>query len=350
MQKFKKKYEKYKNKCSRLAEQYGGIKEENNGYILHGTNLFYIDEIKKNGLNGLYPQQLYNIVKKYWPYIRYLREDSYVDDFISRQEEIRNTKNIQLSFTGKLSVAKEYSENARKFGEGPSRFLSTMEKYIRQNKDNTDEIISDFKILKDAFAYPGIILAIDKEDFLDLAKLDINSLDEWEYILRYPIPAEKLYIRIDNNYIKLLSDEANIYITKIKSDHKEKIEKEKEEEEKIKTLEGWDQANLTSSPTLISYFVEKKNKSLMIRITYDTNDETKFPHYFSIYVSNYSDINLNYVIRNVLGTSDYEITNNTVSFIKDDDIKEKINIAIREVLNLVPIERRDKIIKYLPNI
>jgi hypothetical protein len=126
------KYNKYKNKYLTLKKLFGGTKEENNQYILHGTSLFYIDDIIKNGLTGQYNRDLYTIIKKYWdePEIQAisLKSDSYVSNFIARQENVKSS--IKISFTGKIDVAREYSTGVRKFGEGPSRFLRAFNTFI----------------------------------------------------------------------------------------------------------------------------------------------------------------------------------------------------------------------------
>jgi len=64
-------------------------KKENNNYLLHRTNLFYIDDIKINGLNGLYNQNIYDMIEFYWPIISHLSRDNYVSYFLERQKEVR---------------------------------------------------------------------------------------------------------------------------------------------------------------------------------------------------------------------------------------------------------------------
>ena len=146
---YKKKYYKYKSKYLTLKNQFAGTKEEGNNYLLHGTNLFYIDDIKKNGLTGLYNQEIYDTIKKHWPTISYLAKDPYVGMFIERQEDIRSTDRVSLSFTGQSSVAEEYSSGVRQFGEGPSRFLTTLREYFSQNKDISEDMISGFQDSQD---------------------------------------------------------------------------------------------------------------------------------------------------------------------------------------------------------
>jgi len=235
---YREKYLKYKSKYLTLKNHFGGTKEENNNFLLHGTSLFYINDIKLHGLTGRYNQEIYDIIKKNWPKIKYLARDPYVQFFLDRQKNIRNSGYVYLSFTGQSSVAKEYSDGARHFGEGPSRFLRTLKEYIYQNKEEiTQDIKKDCDLLNKAYQYPGIILAIDKNDFCQTRNIKIENLNEWEHSLNFPIPPDKLYIRKNkNNYILLLSEEENNYIDKLNFDILEKKKKEKKEQEKNKKI------------------------------------------------------------------------------------------------------------------
>ena len=103
--------------------------------------------------------------------------------------------------------------------------------------------------IEEASLYPGIILAIDKDDFEDTKRFDKEELDGWEYVIYLPVPADKLYIRRGrNDYIKLLSEEGISYIDKLKSDFLEEKRLKREEEERIKLLEGWEAKIGDSSP------------------------------------------------------------------------------------------------------
>jgi hypothetical protein len=348
---YKQKYSKYKKKYLTLKNKFGGTKEEGNNYLLHGTNLFYIDDIKKNGLSGLYNQEIYDIIKKHWPTIFGSAKDGYVGYFIDRQENIRSTGEVNLSFTGQSRVAEEYSSGARKFGEGPSRFLTTLQEYFSQNKDISEDMIRDKNFLEEAEKYPGIILAIDKNDFEDTKHLPIESLDEWEHVLYFPIPADKLYIRKDeNDYIKLLSEEGISYIDKLKSDFLEKERLIREEIERIKLLEGW-KTKTRDGPIYFVYKIQKKNGTMNFQAVYDINREDEYPHYLQLRISNYSDININIVIRNILGTKNYEMqTNSFIGYdliISNSELKEKLKEVIDGILNFIPEERKVKILEKL---
>lgn len=329
----------------------GGTKEENNNYLLHGTNLFYIDDIKKNGLSGLYNQKIYNIIKKYWPNISYLAEDPYVGYFIERQEEIKSTGWVSLSFTGQSRVAEEYSSGVRKFGEGPSRFLKTLRKYFSENKDISEDMVRDKNFLEDVIKYPGIILAIDKNDFEDTKHLSIESLDNWEHNLNFSIPADKLYIRKDkNDYIKLLSDEGTSYIDKLKNDFLENERLIREETERIKLLEGW-KTETKNGPILYYVQKDKNNGTMSFRAQYDIYKEDKHPHYLQVTINNYSDIYINISIRNILKTDDYEIKTNSFEgydlIINNSELKEKLKEVIDGIMKFIPEERKVKILEKL---
>ena len=345
---YQEKYLKYKNKYLDLKKLLGGTKEENNNFLLHGTNLFYIDDIKKNGLNGVYNQEIYDMIQKYWPRIHHLARDPYVDWFLDRQRNVRIRPDISLSFTGKSSVAEEYSKGARQFGEGPSRFLTTFREYIDKNKEHISvDIIKDYDFLYNASQHPGIILAINKDDFPETKDWIIEELDSWEYTLRFPIPADKLYIRRNkHDYIPLLSKEGEEYTDKLKSEFLEEERIKTEEAERIKLLEGWE-TSINSGPILFRYIIKKKNESVYISAQYDINREEEYPHYLQLTINNYSNININIVIKNILGTTEYITKKNSITgfdlFISNSELKDKFKSAIEGIMTYIPPERKEKI-------
>ena len=344
-------YQKYLESKSRylsIKKQIGGTKEENNNFILHGTNLFYIDDIKVNGITGKYNQIIYDIIKKYWNKIKYLSTGEYVGDFIERQDIVRSSGKISLSFTGQASVAEEYTKGNRRFGEGPTRFLRTLERYISENKECvTEDMIKDAKFLKNAYRHPGIILAIDKNDFVDTMELPISALNEWEYSFNFQIPAINLYIRRNkNDYIKLLSGEGIQYINKLKSDHLDDTQKHCVDAERIKSLEGW-KTEIRGGPIYYSYQIEKMNGPYSIVAVYDIKNETRFPHYLQIQINNYLDIDINIAIINILETCDYEtkyvMLKGREIFMSNDELKEKFKTVIDGIITFIPSDRKDKI-------
>ncbi len=355
---YQQKYLKYKSKYLTLKKQVGGTKEENNNFILHGTSLFYIEDIKINGLTGIYNQTIYDIITKYWPTISYLAQDGYVGMFIVRQTRIReNTSSISLSFTGESSVAKEYSEGARQFGEGPSRFLGTLKEFINENKEHiSEDIITDFDFLFNASQYPGIILAIDKNDFTETQDWPIDYLDQWEHTLTFPIPRDKLYIRKDtNDYILLSSEEGGIYIDELTSEFLENKRINQEEAERVKLLEGWENI-VQEGPELFIYEIKKMNGDVYIKAQYDIHNQKKYPHYLQLTINNFSDIYINISIKNILGTLTYEINKNSMDgfdlFMSNIELKDKFKSVIEGIMDYIPSERRDiiygEIIKIFP--
>lgn len=100
---------------SNLINEYFILKQQSGGnveYLYHGTSFFYIDYIKINGLQGKYPDELFNKINKFWPYISAETNNrkalAYVPGFIERNA----TNNYQISFTPKLEIAKEYAGGA----------------------------------------------------------------------------------------------------------------------------------------------------------------------------------------------------------------------------------------------
>ena len=346
---YQQKYLKYKSKYLDLKKLLGGTKEENNNYLLHGTNLFYIDDIKKIGLNGIYNQEIYNMIEKYWPIIGSFKSDGYVDEFLGRQRDVRSRHNISLSFTGKSSVANEYSHGARHFGEGPSRFLTTFRKYIHENREHISaDIIADYDFLDNLSHYPGIILAINKDDFPGTKEWTIEDLDEWEHTLDFPIPPNKLYIRRNaHDYIPLLSREGIEYTDRLKSDFLEEERMIKIEKERIKLLEGWN-TYMQNGPNVYEYRITKKNETVWISAQYDIIDKTgRHPHYLQLQISNYLNIDINITIMNILGSTEYEINNLSMKgfdlFMSNNELKEKFKLAIEGINTFIPHERQVKI-------
>ena len=356
----KQKYLKYKFKYIKLKNQIGGTKEENNDFILHGTNFFYIDDIKKYGLNGKYNQKIYDIIKKNWPIIRYLSETPYVDWFIIRQKNIRECGEINVSFTGQYSVAEEYSDGVRQFGEGPSRFLNTLKRFIYTNKGNiSEEMMNEFKYIEEASENPGIILAINKNDFNETKYLSIDNLYQWEYTFHFPIPPDKLYIRRDkNDYILLLSKEGEFFINQKKLDLEQKKivykDYKKNEQELVNSLKEWETVIL-SGPILYRFELKKGNGIIRINAQYDTYDEEKFPYYLQLKINNSYDININVIIKNIIGTTEY---NSQIVkmvgfdlFINNIEFKEKFKIVVNGIMDFIPEERKiiyKNIIKIFP--
>jgi hypothetical protein len=336
------KYEYYNN-------MHGGTLEENNHFLLHGTNLFYIDMIKKNGLDGKYPKELLDIIRKYWSKISYLSEESkwggysdWVGLFLGRQERIEQTGTISLSLTGQSHTAeyyggKNYGTNV--LGEGPSTFLKTLDKYIEEHgKDNVDpDMLFAYNYMKEARFYPGIILAIDIRDFknnIELSTYNISDLNMYEFKLDQKIPPEKLYIRKgDNDYVLLLSNEGNAYIQKMLEQmriERDKyrllqIEEEKMHLEQIKKppvqqIDEWNVDAKTVPKGKLTYFnykVINETKNIKINIEYNGDD------YFILNITNRNNIN---IILEIQKYPKYD-------FLFDKD--EGVNLLTPEIINQI---------------
>jgi hypothetical protein len=273
---YKNKYTKYKNKYLKL-KHFGGSKEENNEFLLHGTNLFYIDFIKRDGLSGKFFDYFYEIMEMYYPLIKewhitkYKRIEPYVDYFLTRQRQIRAGQKPYISFSGKFFTASEYgSRGSRKLGEGVGYFFNYLKLFIENNKYVDLELRNFYEILENAYRMPGIILAINKNDIEQLKDYSIDELNNDEYYINEPITPDKLYIRIDfNNYVKLLSDEGEEYINNLKLKHRddedERVKREKQlREEQLRQEEKMDDS--------IKYTINRYGGILIIEKSVNNNE------------------------------------------------------------------------------
>ena len=360
---YQQKYLKHKSDYSDVKNMFGGTGEEENNYLLHGTNLFYIDDIVKNGLTGKYNDLLYAIIIKYWATIKSLSTeptDLYVDWFIERQKSVRSKLNpVALSFTGQISVATEYSAGARKFGEGPSRFLSALQKYSNTqnlviNPKVRNEIIQDIKYMTEASEYPGIILAIDVNEFepdMILPNPNIQMVDilnKWEYILIFPVPADKLYIRVDKNaYIKLTSPPGIEYIKNMKNVFLEAKNMKNvflEAKNIANKSDIWKTETINNGPDLFTCTM-KNNNNIVINVQYDKYKEDTFPYYLQLKIVS-DTISVNVVIEAVINNTynTYNTYNTTVHENKgisevtsNDILKTKFSEAINIIINKIDV-------------
>ena len=163
--------------------------------LYHGTSSFYFDSIKSKGLPGKFPENLLEGIKKF--YRKGYGRSDYVKWFLERQEELDKNE-IRLSLTGRLDIATEYSNGARRGGEG----LQYMVRSIMESKEPlTQELQIIANELIKVSEYPGIILVVFISEIKDDLEANfffdgIPHYDVWEYICRINIPPEKLYIYI----------------------------------------------------------------------------------------------------------------------------------------------------------
>ena len=107
---------------------------DTSNYLFHGTSSLYIPYILKYGLNGKYPEELYNDLLFFWDKIPEKNSDklTYINSFIDRQKNVRINKTISISLTTEYEVAKEYANGSRNNGEGPGYMMDL----IHHNKDD----------------------------------------------------------------------------------------------------------------------------------------------------------------------------------------------------------------------
>jgi hypothetical protein len=347
---YKQKYDKYKEKNISIMNKIGGTFEDNNDYLLYGTSMFYIDDIKKRGLDGVYNKKITEIMKKYLHKFTEITTDKYVNLFISEQEKNFNNK-PSISLTGIISVAEEHSKGPRDFEFGASRFLETFEDYINKNKnDISKDEQKDFDTIHDEFKkqHPGIILAIKKNDFEDTKNINLNELDLFslsEIKLNVPIPPTSIYIRKGkNDYVLLLSEYGEKYINKLIKD--DVGEQKIIEHQRLQSLGKWKTKIIDDLPKSYSYKTSKEKTE--IKVNYDAAVTGKYLDYMSFVVYNLDmGIDIYIFIRNIKGTLDYEIDiykkiGHDI-FIDDIEMTKTLKLSIDNTLEHIPKDKKNKI-------
>lgn len=340
---YEEKYIKYFIKYHALRKQIGGEPAE---YLYHGTSFFYIDNIIEYGLDGRYPDSLYNEMKEYSSIIKknLLNPGGsgfvYLDGFFERQEQIRQGGRVSLSFTAKMDVAREYTGGQRIIGEGPTNFINRLGEFLEQESNNTSDIIKRMSILYDKLSIAlrclPLILAIKINDFDELKDKNITT-STWEETIYFPILPSQLYIvsPTHSRHIKLLSDDGIEYIDNQRDIQIEnELERERrltEEKEKLKDWVGTESFNKEYSH--IRFYKEKYS----LGITYDTYGR----EYIHIDISNYPK-ELSYVFY-----FDGEIKEKGNTLELTDDIIIQMNKIINRMIQHIDKSKQPKYIKLL---
>jgi hypothetical protein len=199
-------------------------------YIYHGTSAFYLPYIEKKGINGKYPDELYELLLDCWHKLDSADKNSviltssgrYARMFLERQQEIRQNNEFHISLTKDLTVAKEYA-NGKPLGEGPMNIIVDSE----ANSHLFDDNPHNYNRLEHLFARNhnpefkqlGIILAFkisDIQELYDNEGIDINVAEavehsSGEFICHVKIPYSIIHIVVTNKFNRmsfpLLSDE-----------------------------------------------------------------------------------------------------------------------------------------------
>jgi len=212
--------------------------------VYHGTSSLYFDYIKQDGLTGMYPDGLYQKLLMYYRLIprekRVGFSKNFINEFIKRQENIRKTKEIDISLTNDYTQASEYANTMRINGEGPGYIIQM----IRDNYEILKGILIDERSIKalDMFlttfvGHTGIILLFKKSELLELVPEEDGGFVETQFdrplerggriLFKYAIPPRMIYLAIlqqDRDRIKIVridTEEARKYIyNKIKAETK----------------------------------------------------------------------------------------------------------------------------------
>lgn len=333
--------------------------------LYHGTSMFYMNDIKMNGLNGKYPQELYEKIKKYWAdhKIKYVYEQSkaltYVPGFITRQE--KKDGSVELSFTARYDVALEYAGGERVLGEGPGYFANNLSAFVRNLKDTKQPIDKDMldfsEKLERAIKYPGIVLAIKQDDFkLEYKENDTNLKEsfknyfikdkinsgKWEYPIRFEIPPDKIYIALsESKLIPLLSKEADEYIATSESKLIALLSKKaKEADEYIAQLDVW---QISKSVNKIYNYYRLVRGTDMISVIYDAYKNEWFGVQIvldnididMVVEKSLDGVGYNTIIRKNIGMDLFNI---------NEEAKQKLHEAIKIISESIAEDKRHMII------
>ena len=326
---YEKKSIKYKYKYLKLKKElYGSGNDDNAEYLYHGTSFYYIEHIIRNGLGG-YQIELFDDIEKYWEIIKdfttHLGANAFVPLFIDRYKAYKkNKKDISISFTTDLLVAREFGGGVRLLGEGIKNFLHALNDFLNKELYKSNKILEDMKEdmlklcekLKNAIQYPGLILAIKISDFTDqlkkwLIKIPIKK-SLYEIPIYFLIEPDKLYIIPedikDKNVIQLMSDEGKTYVNN-------KLDKL----DKLKIGLEWTQDKVLTGK--IKYNLLRNNE-YYIQIRYDAVLKN-----ILLYVYYFNELIID-VVFYPIGYEKKYINNDKIT----NELKDKINITIIEII------------------
>lgn len=313
------KYIKYKLKYLALKKQSGGNVE----YLYHGTSFFYIDNFIKDGLQGKYPDELFNKIKEYWPYILEKTTNGKALIYVPRFINKNISEDIQISLTTKLHIAKEYSGGERVIGEGPTYFTYALGEYLYTKKTESNDLLDNMRkfyiTLTDALQYPSLILAIKVNEVNEIEELNEKEIEEsYEFRIDFSIKPDKLYIMSENGPIKLLSEEGTEYIknTKIKIEETKRIREEKKRIEEKKLKEWNEDISLQGD---YKYIIMRKN-NYTIRVVYDIYKDK----YINIEVDDSNETLLHIIIML-----------NSVRILKNQSINEELQDKLNYIINKI---------------
>jgi hypothetical protein len=334
------KYIKYKNKYINLKKQLGG---EPATLLYHGTSSYYFDSIKANGLPGKFPEDLLADIKTAYN-AGYGRVDPYVGWFLDRQSRLDKNE-ISLSLTGQLSVAEEYSNGARQGSEGLSRMVMSL-----LGKTLTPELQIIANKLFKVSRYPGIILVVKVDEIKHNMESFYESIPEdgiWEHTIHFKIPPEKLYLlKNDGVIIKILSQEADIYVKSIITQFEEE-NKIAEEKNRLYAIE---EEKRRSTNTFTEKFENPKKKE----ITYVSKDwqidlfigdiKSSYPEYLQLRVYNQGNSFYFAIINDEIKVngnveSRKDVIIQKLEFLQP--IKETLSIMFKKLFNAIEPDRKD---------
>jgi hypothetical protein len=300
-------------------------------YLYHGTSMFYVDRISKDGLTGKYDSKLLKQMIEIFPIIDNGRQE-YIHWFFDRQKlEI-----CELSFTSIYTVAEEYAGKERTIGEGPTKFSALLLSYLIDHKKEESEVLNRMRKLYDVLSkakrYPNLILAIRINDFEDLKEIYPDGIEDtyWEVPVPCPIPPEKIFACLppesgsnEKRIVPINSEIFKEYYNKKMTafnDAEEKLEAFKKDNENIWIVDEY----ITKTGKSKYFYCSIVKDSSSVTVSYDRLVE-------NIKITAFND-GVSLIDVTIFPYDKIVIRNN---YQLNDELNEKLNLALEHILPLI---------------
>jgi hypothetical protein len=281
---YKNLYLKYKYKITSL--QNGGNPDEKEK-LYHGTSLYFFESIREKGLTGRSNNNIFIVYVKAWGG-KFVEKCSNNWKFIEFYKDLSKQNTNKLTFLTKdLAYAQNYATGS--LGEGVSAFIGCLKDHMHNFSEC--EIFAEIynNYIEITNENPGIIFVVRMMDFPP--NFFVHGGDKAEYTTTHVIPPEKIYILITDEKTKeqkevlIQSDEANIYVNKIREQYKSRSNKKAKyvcpsiiiDEEKAKAER---KAKQELDRKNINFDVIYDNDILKILPNLNNDDKIKFKNFY----------------------------------------------------------------------
>ncbi len=221
---YKNLYSKYKYKINSLQNDGNPDEKEK---LYHGTSLYFFESIREKGLTGRSDNNIFIVYVKAWGG-KFVEKCSNNWKFIDFYKDLFKQNTNKLTFLTKdLAYAQNYATGS--LGEGVSAFIGCLKDHMHNFSEC--EIFAEIynNYIEITNENPGIIFVVRTIDFPP--NFFVHGGDKAEYTTTQIIPPEKIYILItdektkEQKEVSIQSDEANMYVNKIKEQYKSQSNK-----------------------------------------------------------------------------------------------------------------------------